>query len=576
MSVFLTNNELQAFAKNGISGLAIKNTVDAYRSQGLSDDDIRAKIDAKLTDFAKAQYGAENVEKARAAVKETAENLPSNTLVDNLLTKEALVEGAKGGLVFGERMLNGATLGAYDWANEKLGGNAKGRLADVQAEADRAGLGTPLKAVMIGGDVLGGVASPIAKGVMGAGKIAKNIPNQFLNKTAQGIIGGSAIGGVRGAFDSDFDAAETAKSALIGGAVGGAIPASQEGWQAGTRLAKNIVSKGKTAIDKMTHGAFSPSAEEMAAGAQEIAGAMADNGELAGSAVKNLADEVLSAVRGKAKVLYDKAEQLAAGRPVVLDKNSNFAQAFNKIAGDVTKSGRSELNKIWNEVGHSKFDAPTYETAKAYRSLLSEKSATGGTGLTKKQYGDLLEALDRDIESSLGKEAAAAKKAADAFYRSEMGNPDSITNSVNKLLRNDPVSVVGNRSIASAQGKAWKASPLQKLINEGEKLGSSHVADVKQALQANTTTRAQFNRMSQGQKEMVYGDKLPLAEKNFNSGLTNWLEKQTNKTIDIVSTPIQKVLDSLTTIPTVQGVYQFTPKTQNTIDPRLFRALKGQ
>ena len=308
---------------------------------------------------------------------------------------------------------------------------------------------------------------------------------------------------------------------------------------------KNSVHTTRNAVDKITRGALSPSAEDIAAGAQNIAGALPDNGELAGTAVKNLADDVLSVVKKKATALYDEAERLAAGRPVVLDKNSNFAKTFDSLSQNATKSGRAELNKVWEEVGHSKYDAPTYETAKAFRSWLSEKSATGGTGLTKKQYGDLLAALDADIEASLGKEAAAAKKTADAFYRNEMGNPNSITNSVDKLVRKDPVSVIGNRAVASAQGKAWKASPLQNLIQEGENIGSRYVADLKQALQANTTTRAQFNRMSQGQKQMVYGDKLGAAEKNFNGGLLNSAEQAIIKTIDNASTPVQQILEAL-------------------------------
>lgn len=554
MSVYLTNDELALFAKHGFDGKSIKNTVDTYRSQGLADDAIRAKIDNKLTDFAKEQYGAENVNKAREAIKERQANAPSNTLLDNMLTKEALSAGLKGAGTYGERVLNGLSIGGYDWLNEKLGGNAKGRYADVLREADAAGTGTLTRGVMLGGDIVGGVMSPIASGVIrGAGAVAGKIGNNFARNVAQGVLGGGAFGGIRSAFDSDFDIKDTAKGAAIGAAVGGAIPVAQEGVKIVKSGVKNVIHAGRNAVDKLTRGALSPSAEDMAVGASEIAGAMPDNGEIAGTAIKNLSDDITKGVKAKATALYDKAEQLAAGRPVVLDKNSNFAKEFDKLAGTATKSGRAELNKVWDEVGHTKYDAPTYETAKAFRSWLSEKSATGGTGLTKKQYGDLLSALDRDIESSLGKEAAAAKRAADAFYRNEMGNPDSITNSVDKMLRKDPISVVGNRGVASAQGKAWKASPLQKILEEGEKIGSPYVADVKQALQANTTTRAQFNRMSPAQKQMVYGDKLAVAEKNFNGGLLNWAEKAAEKTADVVLTPAQRVLEALNPVPTVQG-----------------------
>lgn len=557
MSVFLTNNELSAFAKNGINGLAIKNTIDAYRTQGLSDNDIRAKIDAKLIDFAKQDYGADNVDKARQIGQEYNENKPSRfmTTVKHLTDADALQAGAEGALVGTERMLNGATLGAYDWANEKLGGNAKGRAAEAIKLADEQGkwTGGLMRAGLIASDIGGGIKSPIIRGVVGIGKVANSISNPLAREVAQGALGGGALGGTRSAFDSDFDTKSTLIGAGIGGGVGAAIPLAREGVKYGTNFAKNVVSKTKTAFDKLTHNALSPSAEEMAAGAQEISGALPDNGELTGTAVKNLSDDITKNIKTKATALYDKAEQLASGRPVVLDKNSNFAKTFDKLSQNATKTGRSELNKVWNEVGHNKYDAPNYETAKSYRSWLSEKSATGGTGLTKKQYGDLVAALDKDIEASLGKEASAAKKAADAFYRNEMANPDSITNSVNKMLRNDPVSSVGNRAVSSAQGKAWKSSSLKKLIDEGEKIGSPYVADVKQALQANTTTRAQFNRMSPLQKQMVYGDKLQAAEKNFNGGISNWLEKTANKTIDTVATPVQRVLNALNPVPVVQG-----------------------
>lgn len=567
MSVFITNDELDLFARKGFGGKAVKDTVDTYRAQGLSDDQIRSKIDDKIKDWAKEQYGAENVERASAAVAKAQAETPSNTLLDNMLTKEALSAGLKGGAVFGERMLNGATIGAYDWANDKIGGNARQRYAEVLDEAKRAGTGGFTQGLMIGGDIVGGVMSPIAGGVVrGAGSVANGIGNNFLRSVAQGGLGGGAFGGVRSAFDSDFDLAQTAKGAMLGGAVGAAIPVAQEGVKLAKTAAKNVVHATRNAVDKITHNALSPSAEDMAAGASEIAGALPDNGEIAGAAVKNLSDDITRNVKDKASALYNEAEKLAAGRKVILDKNSNFAKEFNKLSENATKSGRAELNKVWEEVGHTQYDAPTYETAKSFRSWLSEKSATGGTGLTKKQYGDLLAGLDKDIEASMGSKAAAAKKAADAFYRNEMANPDSITNSVNKMLRNDPASVVGNRAVASAQGKAWKASPLQKMLDEGERIGSPYVADVKQALQANTTTRAQFNRMSPVQKQMVYGDKLAAAEKNFNGGILNFVEKAADKTTDVVLTPIERVLAALNPVPTIQGTLagvKFTGQLKN-------------
>lgn len=554
MGVELTNNELITFGQHGITPAQIRDTVNIYRSQGLSDDDIRKKVDAKLDGWYAEEYGAENMAKAQGAVQQVRDALPSNTWIDNVLKKEALQAGAEGALIGVERVLNGATVGAYDWANEKLGGNARGRTAEFLRQADEQGLGKLARAGVILSDIGGGMKSPIAGALGKVANYATNpITNNFVRSVAQNGMLGSMYGLGRGAFDSNFDESATAQGALIGGGVGMAVPFAANAVKYARDFAKNSIHAGRNAVDKVSRGALSPSAEDMAAGAQEISGALPDNGEITGTAVKKLADDITRSVKTKATALYDKAEQLASGRPVLLDKNSNFAKAFDKLSQNATKSGRAELNKVWEEVGHNNYDAPTYETAKSFRSWLSEKSATGGTGLTKKQYGDLLEALDKDIELSLGREAAAAKKTADAFYRNEMGNPDSITNSVNKLLRNDPVSVVGNRTVSSAQGKAWKASPLQKVLDEGEKIGSPYVADVKNAIQANTTTRAQFNRMSPQQKAMIYGDKLNAAEKNFNGGILNWTEKALTSTTDAVLTPFQRMLEALNPVAGLGG-----------------------
>lgn len=51
MAVNITQDELDLFGKNGISENDIQNTVNAYRQEGVSDDDIRAKFDTKLNNF---------------------------------------------------------------------------------------------------------------------------------------------------------------------------------------------------------------------------------------------------------------------------------------------------------------------------------------------------------------------------------------------------------------------------------------------------------------------------------------------------------------------------------------------
>ena len=553
MSVFLTNDELKTFAKNGINGLAIKNTIDTYRSQGLDDDAIRAKIDNRLDGFYADEFGADNIAKARAAIQQVKADAPSNTIWDNLGTDEAKRAFVNGIGVGTERLANAATLGAYDWANTKLGGTSREHAAQLIRDADEQSkiLGNIGRGAYITTEIAGSAISPATRALGALGNAAtKGIAHPLAREVVGGAITGGSFGGIRSGFDSDFDPATTAKGTLLGGAIGGGIPIAKEGVKMVGRGVKNAITALKKGIEKtrFVGGMLGRSQEEIARGAQDISGALPDNGEMAGSAVKNLSDDVMRDVKEKSAALYDKAERLASGSKVVLNQKSNLGKTVKHMMSNATKTQKQELQRVWNEVEHTAEKAPNYETAKAYRSWLSEKSASGGSGLTKKQYGDLLDALDKDINASIGDKAMAAKKAADAFYRNEMSNPDSITNSVDKLLRKDPVSVVGNRSIASAQGKAWKASPLEKVLQRGEQIGSKHVADVKQALQANTTTRAQFNRMAPAQKQMIYGDKLPLAEKNFNGGALNWAEKQLLRLTDAVTIPTVKALEVVSPI----------------------------
>lgn len=51
MAVFLTDDEINQFKANGIDENAIQYTVDSYRQEGVSDEEIRAKIDTKLKSF---------------------------------------------------------------------------------------------------------------------------------------------------------------------------------------------------------------------------------------------------------------------------------------------------------------------------------------------------------------------------------------------------------------------------------------------------------------------------------------------------------------------------------------------
>lgn len=51
MSVVIKDDELELFNQNGVTQDQIANTVNTYRNQGLSDEDIRSKVDIKLNEY---------------------------------------------------------------------------------------------------------------------------------------------------------------------------------------------------------------------------------------------------------------------------------------------------------------------------------------------------------------------------------------------------------------------------------------------------------------------------------------------------------------------------------------------
>ena len=69
------------------------------------------------------EYGAENIAKSIQAGQQIRESLPSNSLLSNMLTPEALKEAVACGIYSLEEALNATTARGYGWFNKKIGGN---------------------------------------------------------------------------------------------------------------------------------------------------------------------------------------------------------------------------------------------------------------------------------------------------------------------------------------------------------------------------------------------------------------------------------------------------------------------
>lgn len=93
MGVSITQDELTQFKNHGVTPEQLKTTVEAYRSQGLDDTAIRAKVDQKLKSWATPtpQKVVKPVVKNQPVQKPIIDNNPTEyqkILQDNTLTKE--------------------------------------------------------------------------------------------------------------------------------------------------------------------------------------------------------------------------------------------------------------------------------------------------------------------------------------------------------------------------------------------------------------------------------------------------------------------------------------------------------
>lgn len=251
MSVYLSDGELQQFQDNGITQDDIKNTVDYYRNEGLSDEEIRAKVDTKLKSF-NPQKNAEmpqdnSLEDGREPLtpqngmitggvtfdwdkaKEDIKTNPQETGLKMLAEsrrKDPILQGLKGGLqsisapfvgigksftnkvlrpLVGKKPLTDEELdNAYGWVDDKPQGMGK-----VSA------LGTDL-AIAFG--------LPEIKAFQGAGLGAK-IGNSVLTNAYQGGL----IGGVEDLRQGGNGFGGATIGALGGGALGTAMPLTGAG-----------------------------------------------------------------------------------------------------------------------------------------------------------------------------------------------------------------------------------------------------------------------------------------------------------------------------------------------------------
>lgn len=155
------------------------------------------------------------------------------------VAKGGLYGLAKGIGVGTERVLNGLTLGGYDWASDKLGLGSKERKQQLTDEA-----GTPAKIAMGGTEFVSGMIPSLGLW-KGAGTLAKAIPTTTKAGTVASNVANLAkyplTGGIEGGISSGFgnDSLESAKDGALSGSIAGSvIPATM--WGIGKGLSKGV------------------------------------------------------------------------------------------------------------------------------------------------------------------------------------------------------------------------------------------------------------------------------------------------------------------------------------------------
>lgn len=232
MSVYISDDELQQFQDNGITQDDIKNTVDYYRNEGLSDEQIRAKIDTKLNEFDGFSGDGTEEKPFQAGVsKFNWQDMPDKIKTNPQETglkmlaesrrKDPILQGLKGGL----QSISAPFVGIGKSFTNKVLRPLVGKKPLTDEELDKAygwvddkpqGMG---KVSALGTDLAVAFGLPEVKAFQGAGLGAK-IGNSVLTNAYQGGL----IGGVEDLRQGGNGFGGATIGALGGGALGTAMP----------------------------------------------------------------------------------------------------------------------------------------------------------------------------------------------------------------------------------------------------------------------------------------------------------------------------------------------------------------
>lgn len=312
-----------------------------------SDDDLY-RI-AGLQQKQETQFTPEQIEDSRIKGQEMLRNAGIDTSGWSV-AKEGL-KGSLKGLVGGtERLINGATLGGYDWASDKLGLGATERKQELR-DAGGKTMGFALGAT----DFVGGLGTGGAL-FKGAGALAKAIPQATkLGRVAYNTanlakypLTGATEGGLNAGFSSD--SLEKAKEGAVGGGVAGAvIPATMWGLgKLGSKAITSLLGKTTGSGERSIKQAYDAGKRGSKTFVENMRGTSSKE-DVVGMAKKSLNDlkiaknaeyaKAMEGIKGKEGVklepIVDKFKQIsnseAGGKKYLIDEDTS---KFLKKAGE--------------------------------------------------------------------------------------------------------------------------------------------------------------------------------------------------------------------------------------------------
>ena len=279
-----------------------------------------------------------------------------------------------------ERVADGATLGAYGWANRRLGGNYEERKERLQRQAEQAGVGTL--------NTLTGAGLELGGNIAGAGGVLFKGLSQ-VNKLGKGARLASAAGGVEGAImgATSSDSLDEAAGRSAFGAAGGALLGAA-GYKVFSTIGSLFRSNPKRAVDYMRRELGDEATETMIKEAQESGRSIAEVAD----------DKALQIIQGARQQTSEARNIISRNIEAINEASPERSRAF--INEQLGTRGRLETLDEIEETARRRA-APLYDRLEAIDDLDAyESNMIRRYSAADQDYQPILKSIRRNMQKN--------------------------------------------------------------------------------------------------------------------------------------------------------------------------------